>query len=177
MFPRHRRLRLRRLGTLHRRRLDNIVLENNVVYRTKTGGFHQHYGKDNLLRNNVFAFSATDQLQRTRTEPHSSFVFERNIVYWDGGGPLLGHNWSDNNFTLRNNVYWNSAGHAVRFPGNLTLPQWQARRGQDQGSLVADPKFVNAATTISACGTTRPRESSASNRWTLGKPAAASRRY
>lgn len=124
---------------------SNIVLENNVVYRTKTGGFHQHYGKDNLLRNNVFAFSQTDQLQRTRTEPHNSFVFERNIVYWNNDGPLMGHNWADNHFTLRDNVYFNSGGHPVRFPGNLTLDQWQQKRGQDKGSIVADPKFVDAA--------------------------------
>jgi parallel beta-helix repeat protein len=124
---------------------SNIVLENNVVYRTKTGGFHQHYGKDNEVRNNVFAYSQQHQLQRTRSEPHTSFIFERNIVYWDGDGPLLGSNWADNHFTMRDNVYWNGGGHAVRFPGNLTLADWQARRGQDEGSLVADPRFVDAA--------------------------------
>ncbi len=124
---------------------SGIMLENNVVYRTKTGGFHQHYGKENVVRNNVFAFAQQHQLQRTRSEPHTSFTFERNIVYWDGAGPLLGSNWADNHFTMRNNVYWNSGGHAVRFPGNLALGEWQARRDQDQGSLVADPRFVDAA--------------------------------
>ncbi len=124
---------------------SGIVLENNIIYRTKTGGFHQHYGKDNVVRNNVFAFSQQHQLQRTRSEPHTSFTFERNIVYWDGAGPLLGSNWDDNHFTMRNNVYWNSGGHEIHFPGNLTLVQWQTRRSQDQGSLVADPKFVDAA--------------------------------
>ena len=122
---------------------SNIVLENNVVYRTKTGGFHQHYGKDNVLRNNVFAFSQEDQLQRTRTEPHTSFLFERNIVYWDNRGPLLGSNWGDNHFKLEKNVYWNAAGQPVRFPGGLTFEQWQTQRNQDAGSLIADPKFVD----------------------------------
>jgi parallel beta-helix repeat protein len=122
---------------------SNIALENNVVYRTKTGGFHQHYGKDNVLRNNVFAFSTEQQLQRTRTELHTSFVFERNIVFWDNNGPLLGSNWDDNHFALEKNIYWNSSGRPVNFPGGLTLEQWQAKRGQDQGSLVADPKFVD----------------------------------
>ena len=122
---------------------SNIVLENNVVYRTKTGGFHQHYGKDNVLRNNVFAFAKEQQLQRTRTEPHNSFVFERNIVYWDNDSPLMGSNWRDNHFRLDKNIYWNSSSRPVRFPGDLRLEQWQAKREQDQGSLVADPKFVD----------------------------------
>jgi hypothetical protein len=124
---------------------SGIVLENNLVYRTKTGGFHQHYGKENVVRNNVFAFAKGHQLQRTRSEPHTSFIFERNIVYWDGAGPLFGSNWADNHFTLQDNIYWNSGGHEIRFPGGLTLAQWHAQRGQDKGSLVADPRFVDAA--------------------------------
>jgi parallel beta-helix repeat protein len=122
---------------------SNIVLENNLVYRTKTGGFHQHYGRDNILRNNIFAFSKEHQLQRSRTEPHTSFVFERNIVYWDNDSPLLEGKWGDNHFKLEKNVYWNASGQPVRFAGGLTLEQWQAKHCQDQGSLIADPRFVD----------------------------------
>lgn len=119
----------------------HITMENNLVYRTKTGSFHQHYGKENRIQNNILAFSEQHQVQRSRMEPHLSFTFERNIVFWTTG-PLLASNWSDNQFKLDRNLYWNAAGKPATFPGNLTLAQWQQQRKQDQGSLVADPRFV-----------------------------------
>ena len=82
-------------------------MENNLVYRAYSGGFHQHYGKENRIQNNIFAFGGEAQLQRTRSEPHTSFFFERNIVYWDNANLVLGNNWWDNNFKLDYNVYWN----------------------------------------------------------------------
>lgn len=123
----------------------DIVMENNLVYRTKTGGFHQHYGKENIIRNNIFAFSKEHQIQRTRTEPHRSFVFERNIVYWDNDSPLLGSNWRDDGFLCDHNVYWNAAGKPVVFPGGLTIEQWREKRKQDLHSIIADPGFVDPA--------------------------------
>jgi hypothetical protein len=117
-----------------------MVGENNVVYDTKTGGFHQHYGKENTVRNNVFAFSRRDQIQRSRQEPHRSFTFERNIVYWNGGA-LLGSVWGDNNYILDKNIYWRTDGKPVEFAG-MSLDRWQAK-GQDQHSVIADPLFVD----------------------------------
>ncbi len=119
---------------------SHIVMENNLVYRTRTGGFHQHYGRENRIQNNIFAFNTQQQLQRTRTEAHLSFWFERNIVYYTKGA-LLGSNWKDDNFKLDWNCYWNAAGQPVVFPGNLTLAQWQKERKQDEHSVVADPLF------------------------------------
>lgn len=123
---------------------SQIVMENNLVYRTKTGGFHQHYGRENRIQNNIFAFAVEQQLQRTRTEPHISFYFERNIVYWTQG-ELLGSNWNDDNFRLDWNCYWNASGKPVVFPGNLSLADWQAKRQQDRNSIIADPGFVDPA--------------------------------
>lgn len=119
----------------------DILIENNLVYRSKTGGFHQHYGKNNIVRNNIFALAREDQIQRSRMEPHLSFTFERNIVYYRTG-TLLGKNWKDDKFRLNHNVYWNAAGEPVTFPGGLTLEGWQ-KRGFDKDSIVADPRFVS----------------------------------
>ena len=72
---------------------SGILAESNVVYRTTHGGFHQHYGETNVVRNNIFAFARDQQIQRSRNEPHASFTFVTNIVYFDAGN-LLGSDWA-----------------------------------------------------------------------------------
>jgi hypothetical protein len=119
-----------------------IVIENNIVYRTKSAPFHQHYGRENVVRNNIFAFGQEYQLMRTRAEPHVSFIFENNIVYYDSGS-LLGSNWTGTQFRMNRNVYWDARGGPVTFAGS-DLAAWR-ERGQDAGSLVADPMFANPA--------------------------------
>ena len=117
-----------------------ILFENNLVYRVKTGGFHQHYGKENVVRNNILAFSKLYQIQATRVEDHLSFTLENNIVYWDTGVTLSGR-WDKIKHVSRNNCYFNAAGGKVDFLGK-SLDQWQAA-GHEQGSIIADPKFAD----------------------------------
>jgi len=119
-----------------------ILFENNLVYDTKTGSFHQHYGKENIVRNNILAFSKQHQIQASRVEPHLSFTFENNIVYWTTG-PLLAGPWDKIRTITRNNCYWNAAGSNVTFVGK-SLADWQARTNE-VGSVIADPLFVDAA--------------------------------
>lgn len=123
-----------------------ITMEGNVSYETTDGGFHQHYGKDNLIRNNVFAFSEEHQVKRTRSEEHLSFTFEKNIIVFDRG-ELLGSDWSGTtaNFLTKENVYWDYSARPVTFTGKkLALADWQ-KKGQEAGSLVADPLFMDPA--------------------------------
>jgi hypothetical protein len=118
-----------------------ITMENNLVYNTKTGGYHQHYGRDNLIRNNIFANGIEQQLQRTRAEQHNSFSFEQNIVYFTRGD-LLGSNWKDQGFMMNRNLYWNPNKNDFSFAGQ-SFSQWQMS-GKDVHSMIADPIFRNA---------------------------------
>jgi parallel beta-helix repeat protein len=118
-----------------------MLIENNIVYNCKSAGFHQHYGRENVVRNNIWALNRENQLMRTRAEEHVSFIFEGNIVYFDQGR-LLGSNWTGDKYAMKNNLYYDTRGGEIRFAGKR-FDEWKAG-GQDAGSLVADPLFVNA---------------------------------
>ena len=125
---------------------SGIVLENNIVYRCKSAGFHQHYGKENVIRNNVFAFNKENQLMRSREEEHISFYFTNNIVLFDSGN-LLGSTWKNDRFVIDNNFYWDTrigTNVAKMKFASATLDQWRAR-GHDTNSVIADPLFRDAA--------------------------------
>ena len=123
-----------------------ITMEGNVVHDTTDGGYHQHYGKDNVVRNNVLAFADLYQFKRSRAEEHRSFTLERNLIVFEKGD-LLGGVWTGTtaNVLLKGNLYWDYSGRPVTFTAKkLSLAEWQLT-GQDAGSVVADPLFVDAA--------------------------------
>ncbi len=123
-----------------------ITMEGNVTHDTTDGGFHQHYGKENVIRNNVFAFSEEYQIKRSRAEDHLSFTFEKNIVVFDRG-ELLGPGWTGTtaNFLTKSNVYWDASARPVTFTEKkLSFADWQ-KKGQDVDSVIADPLFVDPA--------------------------------
>jgi hypothetical protein len=122
-----------------------IVMENNVVYRCKSSGFHQHYGRENHIRNNILAFNLENQLMRTRDEEHVSFYLTNNIVYFDSGN-LLGSSWRNDRFVIDGNLYFDvrteGKAEGMKFAGG-TWAEWQAR-GHDGRSVIADPLFEDA---------------------------------
>jgi hypothetical protein len=66
-------------------------------------------------------------------------VFER--------GDTLGGVWTGTtaNYLLQGNLYWDYSGRPVTFTAKkLTLADWQ-KTGQDVGSVIADPLFMDAA--------------------------------
>jgi parallel beta-helix repeat protein len=121
---------------------SEMLIENNIVYNCKSAGFHQHYGRENIVRNNIWAFNRENQLMRTRAESHISFTFERNIVYFDQGR-LLGSNWNGDRYLMKNNIYFDTRGRNISFAGQ-SFEDWK-RTGRDAGSIIADPLFVNAS--------------------------------
>lgn len=139
-----------------------ILLEDNVVYDTKFAGYHMHFGRECIVRNNIFGGGRIDQVARTRRMAHISFYFYNNIVYWTQGKLHTG-NWDDPDDydfvyhpdhvrQLRKttecdwNLYFNPLlkRRDARFGPGLTWEDWRAR-GEDEHSLWADPKFADPA--------------------------------
>ena len=122
---------------------EGLTIENNLVYNVKDGGFHQHYGKENTLRNNIFAFSASDQVATTRPEEHTSVFITGNIIYWDKPTEVF-HRYrtADVKIEWDKNLWWCESGTPT-FKGK-TFAQWQ-EMGRDVNGFVTDPLFVNAA--------------------------------
>ena len=121
---------------------SGIEMKNNLVFSTKTGGFHQHYGADNVISNNIFAFAKMYQLQCTRAEGHLSFTLENNIVIFDEGAVLKGA-WNKIKIKMDRNLYWNTKGDKYDFDG-MSFRKWQKETGHDISSLIADPGFKKA---------------------------------
>jgi hypothetical protein len=118
-----------------------VIVENNLVYRAAQGAFHLHYGRENIVRNNIFALGGDPQIYRSRQEEHQGFSVERNIVYWTSGSVLTRS--TPEKITFDRNVYGGIAEKDFRV-SEMTWAQWRAA-GQDKNSIIADPLFVDVA--------------------------------
>lgn len=128
-----------------------ITVEGNFVYDTSHGGFHQHYGRLNVVRDNVFAFGREGNVILSKGEEgYTAFIFERNIVL-SNGSPIFKGGYAQR-FTSRNivsnrNVLWDLSGNLIicseQSTGKVyTIEEWQAL-GYDTVSSFKDPEFVD----------------------------------
>lgn len=117
------------------------VFENNIVYDTDDASFHLHYGRDNILRNNILVDSSLGQIAVTKGEDHRSLVCERNVVVWTAGDAFVKYKGTTSErarVDWRSNVWWRVDGVA-QFNGT-SFVEWRERVG-DIGSVFADPQF------------------------------------
>ena len=122
---------------------EGITLENNLVYDTDDASFHQHYGRDNVLRNNILVDSANGQVAVSRAEDHRSLTCERNIVVWSKGDAFVKYGGTKSErakIDWRRNLWWRADGKD-EFNGT-SFADWR-RRVKDEGSVFADPLFAD----------------------------------
>jgi hypothetical protein len=129
---------------------SHILIEGNVCYDADRQIFFQHYGRENTVRNNIFAFGGEAVAAYARSEPHLGLTFERNILITDGK-PV----WSSGQtaevdarrYLSDLNVIWDVRGGRPTFlfrgGKKLSLKAWRLL-GQEVHSVVMDPGFRNA---------------------------------
>lgn len=142
---------------------SHIIAENNLAYRCSSEALHQHYGRENVVRNNILAFGGESAVRLSRHDATGdasnyeenlpfSFTLERNIIITDGK-PLhnLGRRTPQEAHYLSDlNLYWDYSGNPV-FAGGKTKEgeiKWTIEEcragGMDEHSMIADPGFTNA---------------------------------
>ena len=128
---------------------SGILVENNLVYDCSSQLFHQHYGEDNMIRNNIFAFGGEGQFRITRHEDHNSLFLENNILI--GKGTAMYSETTDMDWFIDNgNTYWDYknggnvySGRKANLFSGIGIPA-MVGKGYYNNAVFADPLFKDA---------------------------------
>lgn len=124
---------------------EGVVMERNLVYNTTDGSYHQHFGANNLIRNNIFAWNRMTGAVRTQRDvvfkvPCSTELVN-NIILVDGtpltikGVQRVGGVWAGN-------LWYDVSGKKPDF-GVGGWNEWR-ESGREVLGEYADPLFVDA---------------------------------
>ncbi len=137
---------------------SGILIEKNIGYNCSDSVYHHHYGANNIVRNNIFAFGKNGCVKLGKVEDHVSFHLERNILINDYA-PIYFSN-GDDSFTDDSNLMWDYGldGGVIsqkdtfeRFEGMesrlkyaiKTSSKQLAKKGFYKNAVVADPLFAD----------------------------------
>ncbi len=138
---------------------SHLVVEDNVCYNTDSEAFQLHYGRENQVRNNIFALSELGQVSLTAFERERSLTFAYNIVITDGRPVFTARDGEDlakPGIVSDCNCLWDLAGAvfsanqrrdrtgATAYSRRLDLAAMR-ERGYDLHSLDADPGCADPA--------------------------------
>ena len=92
---------------------SDVLIESNLCYRANKDAFHQHYGRNNVVRNNILAYGGESVLAYSAQEEHLGVTFESNILL-SQDMPVLRHagpeRWTPRQTRFHRNLYWCEAG-------------------------------------------------------------------
>lgn len=128
---------------------SGMLVENNLVYDCSSQTFHQHYGKDNIIRNNIFAFGGEGAFRITKNEEHNSLTLSNNILVTDNA-TMYALTTDPDWFVDDSNLYWDYKNGANVYSGDgmglferKTLVIMKTR-GYYNNALFEDPLFKDA---------------------------------
>lgn len=138
---------------------SHAVVEGNAVHHVQGVNMLLHRGRENIIRNNLFAFGGHAVIQQSNVDQYSGFTCIRNIVVSDGSSPVVIGGYACDIFKTRSvfeaNLYWGGAPDKavignVRFDENphyvgVGFNEWTTH-GNDLCSLETDPQIVGLGT-------------------------------
>ena len=134
---------------------SDMVMEKNLVYDVRDGGYKLGSGRANVVRNNIFVCGRQGHcyfcLYYPDRDKHVAVSVERNVFVGSPDPGAVGayggmFNGRDPGPFIRfqHNLYWAPRSDAIRLRGK-TFTEWQ-QAGYDSDSVVADPMFFDPAT-------------------------------
>ncbi len=125
---------------------SGMLVEKNLVYDCSSQTFHQHYGKDNVIRNNIFAFGGEGAFRITRNEEHNSLTLTNNIFVTDNA-TMYALTTEPDWFVDDSNAYWDyKHGGNVYSGDSMSIHERKSMvimslRGYYNNAVFADPMF------------------------------------
>ena len=139
---------------------SHIVIEHNIVYDCFCEGFHQHFGRENIVRNNIFAEggqtgavfsvdpSPTGYASPGENHSHGMNFFHNLVIQTGKPCVRLNERFAPERIVLDGNLYCDLSGKAPTFALGKRIVRLAAWRklGLDLHSLVVrDPGVRDAA--------------------------------
>lgn len=128
---------------------SGMLVENNLVYDCSSQTFHQHYGKDNIIRNNIFAFGGEGAFRITRNEEHNSLTLTNNILVTDNA-TMYALTTAPYWFVDDSNLYWDYKHGGNVYSGD-SMDFFERKsmvimtfNGYYNNAVFADPLFKDA---------------------------------
>lgn len=128
---------------------SEMLVENNLVYDCSSETFHQHYGRDNIVRNNIFAYGGEGAFIITKNEEHNSLTASNNIFAVDGG-TMYAFDVAKDWFVDDGNLFWDYknggnvySGHTPKLFDRYSIPS-VILKGYYNNAVFADPLFKDA---------------------------------
>ena len=130
---------------------SEILVEKNLVFACGSDSYTLHYGKDNIITNNIFALSADSQIHTCGTyEGHNTADFTNNIVLTDDHVPVFSQAEKlPQAVRTDKNILWDVTNGADTFTDRKTLfsKNLSAASAQKKGLITncvfTDPCFTD----------------------------------
>lgn len=136
-----------------------ITLENNIVYNTSSQCFNIHFGRENVVRNNIFAFGKEGIVGLGRLQDHLQLMFIKNIFITEGTPVFVStmHNdldkiklisecnifWGKNdNTVLAAKMNWEKQNEGELFRELMDFSDWQ-KNCRDLHSIITNPGCID----------------------------------